>query len=65
MKDNPQANRYNQEIKRTDNEEQPKALQNKINIEESGEVSLEKTTDILNQINAYLDEEKKNLNSRQ
>ena len=62
--ENPQANRYNQEEKRTDNEEQPKALQNKINIEESGEVSLEKTTDILNQINAYLDEEKKNLSNK-
>ena len=44
-------------------EEQPKALQSKIKIEETKDVSLEKTTDILNQINAYLEEEKKNLNS--
>ena len=62
--ENPQSNRYNQEIKYTPNEEQPKSLQNKIKIENSGDVSIEKTTDILNQINAYLDEEKKNLNNK-
>ena len=62
--ENPQSNRYNQEIKHTPNEEQPKSLENKIKIENSGDVSIEKTTDILNQINAYLDEEKKNLNNK-
>lgn len=62
--ENPQSNRYNQEIKYTPNEEQPKSLESKIKIENSGDVSIEKTTDILNQINAYLDEEKKNLNNK-
>lgn len=65
--DNPQTIRNNQEkrenIHKGREEEQPKALQSKIKIEDTGDVSLEKTTDILNQINAYLDEEKKNLNS--
>ena len=65
--ENPQASKNLQEQRKanTDNsmKEQPKALQNKIKIENQGEVSLEKTTDILNQINAYLDEEKKNLNN--
>ena len=65
--DNPQTIRNNQEkrenIHKEREEEQPKALQSKIKIEDTGDVSLEKTTDILNQINAYLDEEKKNLNS--
>lgn len=64
---NPQTIRNNQEkrenIHKEREEEQPKALQSKIKIEDTGDVSLEKTTDILNQINAYLDEEKKNLNS--
>ena len=65
--DNPQTIRNNQEkrenIHKEREEEQPKALQSKIKIEDTGDASLEKTTDILNQINAYLDEEKKNLNS--
>ena len=38
-----------------------KTLQRDIKIENREEVSLEKTTDILNQINQYLDEEKKKL----
>ena len=64
--ENPQASRIAQQqrkinTEKTDNE-QPKALQNKMKIDTSGDVSLEKTTDILNQINAYLDKEKKNLN---
>ena len=38
-------------------------LERKINIEDKNEdISLEKTTDILNQINEYLENEKKNLN---
>ena len=65
--DNPQTIRNSQEkrenIHKEREEEQPKALQSKIKIEDTGDASLEKTTDILNQINAYLDEEKKNLNS--
>ena len=42
-------------------EELPKALTNKIKIENPEEVSIDKTTEILNQINQYLDEEKKKL----
>ena len=65
--DNSQTIRNSQEkrenIHKEREEEQPKALQSKIKIEDTGDASLEKTTDILNQINAYLDEEKKNLNS--
>ena len=43
-------------------EEIPKALQSNIKIENSEEISLEKTNDILKQINDYLDQEKKKLN---
>lgn len=39
----------------------PKALRNNIKIENTEDVSIEKTTEILNQINQYLDEEKKKL----
>ncbi len=61
--ENSQANRVQQGRKpRINEDEKPKALQNKIKLENSEEVSAEKTTDILNQINAYLDKEKKNLN---
>lgn len=63
--ENPQLNRLQQERnQRVTENEQPKALQNKIKIDNSEKVSVEKTTDILNQINAYLDEEKKNLNNK-
>ena len=63
--ENPQLNRVQQERRqKTNDNEQPKALQNKINIQNTGEASIEKTTDILNQINAYLDEEKKNLSNK-
>ena len=63
--ENPQLNRVQQERRqKTNDNEQPKALQNKINIQNTGEASIEKTTDILNQINAYLDEEKKNLSKK-
>ena len=62
--ENPQANRYDQEMNHNQNEEQPKSLENNIKIESSENISLEKTTDILNQINAYLDEEKKNLSNK-
>lgn len=46
-----------------DKTQEAKSLERKINVNESQDVSLEKTTDILNQINAYLDKEKKNLNN--
>ena len=56
--ENPQSNRMQQERKqRMNDDEQPKALQNKIKMEKSKEVSNERTADILNQINAYLDKE--------
>ena len=45
------------------NENKSNAMQRKINIENKDDISLEKTTDILNQINEYLDKEKKNLNN--
>ncbi len=61
--ENPQSTRNAREVERK-NEEVPKALQNKINIKDEGGVSIEKTTDILNQINEYLDKEKKNLNNK-
>ena len=65
--ENPQASRIAQQSRKVNSEKteiaQPKALQNKMKIDTSGDVSLEKTTDILNQINAYLDKEKKNLNN--
>ena len=62
--ENPQVNRYDQEINHNQNDEQPKSLENKIKVESSDNISIEKTTDILNQINAYLDEEKKNLSNK-
>lgn len=43
-------------------DEIPRALQNNIKIENSEEISIEKTNDILKQINEYLDKEKKKLN---
>ena len=42
--------------------EEPKTLNREIKIENKEEISIEKTNDILNQINQYLDEEKKKLN---
>ena len=45
------------------NENKSNTMQRKINIENKDDISLEKTTDILNQINEYLDKEKKNLNN--
>ena len=41
--------------------EESETLENKIKVENTEEITLEKTTDILNQINQYLDEEKKKL----
>ena len=46
-----------------DKTQEAKSLERKISVSDSQDVSLEKTTDILNQINAYLDKEKKNLNN--
>lgn len=42
--------------------QKPKTLNREIKIENKEEISIEKTNDILNQINQYLDEEKKKLN---
>lgn len=42
--------------------QKPKALNREIKIENKEEISIERTNDILNQINKYLDEEKKKLN---
>ena len=42
--------------------EEPKTLNREIKIENKEEISIEKTNEILNQINQYLDEEKKKLN---
>lgn len=70
MSQSNRANSNNQ-IERTQSEnkdiqknidEMPKALQSKIKIENKSEVSKEKTTEILNQINQYLDEEKNKTN---
>lgn len=76
---NSQARRNNTEIKNnqdmkrrmeqkvgTDvrNNKESVDLQRKLNVEKTEDISLDKTTEILNQINAYLDEEKKNLNSK-
>ena len=61
----PQAEAHRRQIDRNNNlnnDEMPKALQNKIKIENKEEVSAEKTTEILNQINQYLDDEKNNMN---
>ena len=54
-------NQQKQNTKMNNEEELPKALTNKIKIENPEEVSIDKTTEILNQINQYLDEEKKKL----
>ena len=63
--ENPQIARVQQEEMQKENQdEQPKSLENNIKIESSDNISLEKTTDILNQINAYLDEEKKKLSNK-
>ena len=43
------------------NNTQERVLKNKINYENSGTISLEKTNEILKQINEYIDKEKKNL----
>ena len=51
---------YNKQIS-DDLKEIPTTLQNNIKIENSEEISLEKTNDILKQINEYLDKEKKKL----
>ena len=40
----------------------PKSLQSRINVETKEEISIEKTQEILDQINQYLDEEKKKMN---
>ena len=63
--ENPQLNRIQQEERQKTNKiEKVKTLENKMKIENSEDISIERTTDILNQINAYLDEEKKNLSNK-
>lgn len=63
--ENPQLNRIQQEERQRTNEiEKAKSLENKMKIENSEDISIERTTDILNQINAYLDKEKKNLSNK-
>ena len=57
---NRNAEKENQTINQ--NNEKPKTLNREIKIENKEEISIEKTNDILNQINQYLDEEKKKLN---
>ena len=64
--DIPQLNKQHQNIREKNNvgnENKSNTMQRKINIENKDDISLEKTTDILNQINEYLDKEKKNLNN--
>ena len=64
--DVPQSNKQHQNIREKNNvgnENKSNTMQRKINIENKDDISLEKTTDILNQINEYLDKEKKNLNN--
>lgn len=53
--------RNNKQLEKEDLEV-PKALKNNLKIENAQEVTLDRTTEILNQINQYLDEEKKKLN---
>lgn len=64
IKSNKQIERTQSESKNIQQniEEMPKALQNNINIENKEEVSEQKTAEILNQINQYLDEEKNRTN---
>lgn len=52
----------NKKIERSENLELPKALKNKIEIENSEEISEGKTKEILEQMNQYLENEKKKLN---
>ena len=64
--DIPQEVKQHQNIREKNNggnENKSNTMQRKINIENKDDISLEKTTDILNQINEYLDKEKKNLNN--
>ena len=59
---NNNIKRKNKELEKEDLEV-PKALKNNLKIENAQEeVTLDRTTEILNQINQYLDEEKKKLN---
>lgn len=55
------ANRTTKASQTKKTEDLPKALKKDIKIENTEEVSLEKTADILNQINQYLDKEKKKM----
>ena len=47
----------------TSNEELPKAIKKKIDVENVQEITINRTNDILKQINQYLEQEKKNLNN--
>ena len=60
IKQNQDMEANSKQYEQTD--EIPTALQNKIKIENKEEISTEKTQEILNQINQYLDGEKKKMN---
>ena len=62
-KEEKKADNTTEEIQKENEEEQDtlETLTNNIKIEKNEEVPLDKTTEILNQINQYLDEEKKKL----
>jgi len=49
--------------KPTANEELPKAIKKKVEVEKAQEITIDKTNDILKQVNQYLEQEKKNLNN--
>lgn len=53
----------NTELKKENvaDDELPKAMQRNIKIENAEEISVDRTNDILNQINQYLDQEKKKM----
>lgn len=61
--ENPQSIRENEERKnREEKIEDKETLQRQINIENADNISMEKINDIMNQMNTFLDNEKKNLN---
>ena len=60
-RDSIEKKRNNKQLEKEDLEV-PKALKNNLKIENTQEVTFDRTTEILNQINQYLDEEKKKLN---
>ena len=59
---NTKATSRKQHTASNSTKQKPKTLNREIKVENKEEISIEKTNDILNQINQYLDEEKKKLN---